>query len=148
MQNGRSPTHLRPPGAANCSYIILFFQIIQHAVLDHSFRLHSSIRTCRYYICRRYGTVIPTEVAQQLPILVAQELATSWRYRSAVFSVTLFTKLKNLVHMLSNANPAKTAYRSIKSVITLLAEFAIVPFQHIGSYKKKSTACSSFKYHI
>jgi hypothetical protein len=34
--------------------------------------------------------VIPTEVAQQLPILMAQELATSWRYRSAVFSWPLY----------------------------------------------------------
>ena len=33
--------------------------------------------------------MIPTEVAQQLPILVAQELATSWRYRRAVFKYTI-----------------------------------------------------------
>ena len=32
--------------------------------------------------------MVPTEVAQQLPILVAQELAPSWRYRSAVFNMS------------------------------------------------------------
>jgi len=32
------------------------------------------------------GSMFPTQVAQQLPILVAQLLAIGWRYDTAVFS--------------------------------------------------------------
>jgi len=35
------------------------------------------------------GSMIPTQVAQQLPIWVAQKLAICWRYDTAVFKGTV-----------------------------------------------------------